>query len=155
MAARHVAAFYLPGDFFGLEIGKTYMLSAEAITRSKVLRIKHSVLNVLAQHDKDVATHLRDMMHRKLRHAQAHATLLVKSASERVADFLLEIAARTSGASEIELPMSRQDIADYLGLTIETVSRSFSKFEADGVISNPNSRRVIVLDRAALMRLET
>jgi CRP-like cAMP-binding protein len=152
---RHVAAFYLPGEFFGLELGKTYMLSAEAITNSKILRIKHSVLKVLAENDRDVANRLREMTHCKLRRVQAHATLLAKTANERVADFLLEMAARRPGASQTELPMSRQDIADHLGLTIETISRIFTKFEADAVIAIPNTRCVILLDRVALVRLGT
>jgi CRP-like cAMP-binding protein len=68
--------------------------------------------------------------------------------------FLLEMAARVPSGNQIELPMSRQDIADYLGLTIETVSRTLSQLETCAAIELPTSRRIILRDRAALGRLD-
>ena len=73
--------------------------------------------------------------------------------AERVADFLLEMAARNPNASEVDLPMSRQDIADYLGLTIETVSRMVTQLERSGTIALATSRRVVLRKRAALSRM--
>ena len=70
-----------------------------------------------------------------------------------MAGFLLEMAARKSGGSEVELPMSRQDIADYLGLTIETVSRTLTQLENSGAIAVPTSRRIVLRNRGALNRL--
>jgi CRP-like cAMP-binding protein len=79
--------------------------------------------------------------------------LLIKTAQERVAGFLLEMAARAPGANEIELPMSRQDIADYLGLTIETVSRTLTQLEKSAAIAVPTSRHIVLRNRAALTRM--
>jgi CRP/FNR family transcriptional regulator, nitrogen fixation regulation protein len=149
---RQIAAFYLSGEFFGLETANEHTLSAEAITNSKILVIKSSVLEVLAQHDAEVSRHLLNLTGNELKRTQAHVTLLIKSASERVAGFLLEMASRAQ-ATAIDLPMTRQDIADYLGLTIETVSRVLSDFEAVDVIIRPTVRRVVLRDRAALFRL--
>ena len=78
--------------------------------------------------------------------------LLIKTAQERVAGFLLEMAARAP-AGEVELPMSRQDIADYLGLTIETVSRTLTQLENSAAIAVPSSRRIVLRNQAALSRL--
>ena len=122
---RHIAGFYLAGDFFGLEASSRHALSAEAICNSKILVIKYSVLAVLAEHDKDIARRLRDMMGGELGRTQTHVTRLIKTSIERVADFLLTMADRSPEKNVIDLPMSRQEIADHLGLTIETVSRVF------------------------------
>ena len=150
---RHIAAFYLAGDFFGLEANNTHALSAEAICNSKILVIKRSALAVLAEHEKDIARRLNEMLGGELGRAQAHVTLLIKTSSERVATFLLEMSDRSSETKDIELPMSRQEIADHLGLTIETISHTLSKFEHAAVIRLPNSRQVTLLDRATLERI--
>ena len=84
---------------------------------------------------------------------QDHILLLIKTAQERVAGFLLEMAERIKSATEIELPMSRQDIADYLGLTIETVSRTLTILENSAAIALPSSRRIVLRNPAALRRL--
>ena len=88
----------------------------------------------------------------ELKRAQTHATLLIMNAKERVAEFLLEMASHKPKGTEIELPMSRLDIADYLGLTIETVSRVLSDFEAANIIALPTARNVVLCDRAKLYR---
>jgi CRP/FNR family nitrogen fixation transcriptional regulator len=89
----------------------------------------------------------------ELRRVQDHIMLLVKSAQERVASFLLEMSARISGGNAVELPMSRQDIADYLGLTIETVSRTLTTLENAATIELSSSRRIVLRNRSALSRL--
>jgi CRP/FNR family transcriptional regulator, nitrogen fixation regulation protein len=88
-----------------------------------------------------------------VRRVRQHSLVLIKSAEERVAGFLLEMAGRSSHDAAIELPMSRQDIADYLELTIETVSRTFTQFVQSGVIALETSRRIRFRHRAALNRL--
>jgi len=79
--------------------------------------------------------------------------LLVKTARERVAGFLLEMSERIAAGNEIELPMSRQDIADYPGLTIETVSRTLTQLTTTAMIEVPTSRRIVLRNRAALSRM--
>ena len=113
---RQIGAFYLPGDIFGLESGDEHSFSAEAVTDSKVLVIKRSALVALAQRDNDVSRQLWDLTSCELRRVQDHIMLLVKTAQERVVGFLLEMAERMPSGNQVELPMSRQDIADYLGL---------------------------------------
>lgn len=150
---RQVGAFYLPGDMFGLEIGDEHSFSAEAIADSKILVIKHSSVVALAARDTEVARQLWAVSAAELQRAQDHIMLLIKTAQERVAGFLLEIAKRSSAGTEVDLPMSRQDMADYLGLTIETVSRTLTQLEKAATIAVPTARRIVLRNRAALSRL--
>ena len=150
---RQIGAFYLPGDVFGLEVGDAHTFSAEAIADSKVLVFKRSALVNLASHDSGVARELWTMTAGELQRVQEHILLLIKTAQERVAGFLLEMATRGSSSDEVDLPMSRQDIADYLGLTIETVSRTLTQLENTAAIAVPTSRRIVLRNRAALNRL--
>jgi CRP/FNR family transcriptional regulator, nitrogen fixation regulation protein len=156
---RQIGGFHLPGDIFGLQFGDDYALSAEAIANTKVLVIKRSAFNALAGRSPSLAQEIVALTGRELCAMQRRVLLLVKSAQERVASFLLEMAERTPASNAIELPkaielpMSRQDIADYLGLTIETVSRTLTALETAAVIALPTSRRVVLRNRAALMRM--
>jgi CRP-like cAMP-binding protein len=150
---RQIGAFYLPGDMFGLEIGEEHTFSAEAITDSKILVIKRTAVVGLAARDNDVARQLWTLTGRELQRVQDHILLLIKTARERVVSFLLEMAGRLSANNVVELPMSRQDIADYLGLTIETVSRTLTHLELAAAIELPSSRRIILRNRAALGHL--
>jgi len=150
---RQIDAFYLPGDMFGLELGDTHCCSAEAIGDSVVLVVKRSLLLAAAEKSNGLARRLWSLTAHDLRRAQHHTLLLIKSAQERVAAFLLEMAERLCAGSAVELPMSRQDIADYLGLTIETVSRTLSQFEDAATIALPTSRRVVLRNRPLLARL--
>jgi CRP-like cAMP-binding protein len=150
---RQIGAFYLPGDIFGLEVGDEHGFSAEAIIDCKVLVIKRSTVINLAARESDVARQLWAMTASELRRAQDHIMLLIKTAQERVAGFLLEMAARAPASNEVDLPMSRQDIADYLGLTIETVSRTLTQLENSAAIAVPTSRRIVLRNRAALTRM--
>ncbi len=150
---RQIGAFYLPGDVFGLEAGDEHTYSAETITEARILVIRRSIVVGLASRDNNIARQLWNLTARELHQVQEHILLLIKTAQERVAGFLLEMAARAPGSNEIDLPMSRQDIADYLGLTIETVSRTFTQLENSAAISVPSSRRIVLRNRAALNRL--
>ena len=150
---RQVGGFYVPGDIFGLETGDEHTFSAEAITECKVLVIKRSALVALAGRDHDVARQLWTITGSELRRVQDHIMLLIKSAQERVASFLLEMSGRISAGNAVELPMSRQDIADYLGLTIETVSRTLTILENAATIELSSSRRIVLRNRSALNRL--
>ena len=150
---RQIGSFYLPGDVFGLEIGDEHTFSAEAVVDCKILVIKRSALVALAGRDTSVARQLWTMAAAELQRAQDHIMLLIKTAQERVAGFLLEMAKRSAASTEVDLPMSRQDIADYLGLTIETVSRTLTQLEKGAAIAVPTSRRIVLRNRAALSRL--
>jgi CRP-like cAMP-binding protein len=150
---RQIGAFYISGDVFGLEFGDKHAFSAESIADSKILVIKRSAVIGLSKRDNEVARELWALTGRELQRVQDHIMLLVKTAQERVAGFLLEMAARVPASNAVELPMSRQDIADYLGLTIETVSRTLTQLENNATITVPSSRRIVLRNRAALSRL--
>ena len=150
---RQVGGFYLRGDTFGLETGAEHAYSADAITECRVLVARHSTLIARAKTDHEVAFQLLVLTGRELRRLQDHVLLLIKNAPERVAAFLLALAERSSTGNSIELPMSRQDIADHLGLTIETVSRTLSYLESLQAIELLSARRVLLRNRCALVRL--
>ena len=153
---RQIGGFYLPGDVFGLELEGEHRLTAEAICDSKIVLIKRSAVVALAARQSDVAHELWAMTARELASVQnLMLTLGRKTAQERVAAFLLEMAGRGDGANEVELPMSRLDIADYLGLTIETVSRTLTQLENTAAIELPSSRRIVLRNRPALNRLNS
>ncbi|HWK97960.1 MAG TPA: helix-turn-helix domain-containing protein [Pseudolabrys sp.] len=150
---RQIGAFYLPGDVFGIEVSDIHTFSAESIVDSKVMLIKRTSLASLSSRSADVARQLWTMAATELQRTQDHTMLLIKTAQERVAGFLLEMAKRAPRANAVELPMSRQDIADYLGLTIETVSRTLTQLENSAAIEVPTSRRIVLRNQAALSRL--
>ena len=152
---RQIGAFYLPGDVFGFEIGAAHSFSAEAIGDARVLVVKRATMTGLAARDNSTGQLLLSLTTRELARAQAHIMLLVKTAQERVAGFLLEMVDRVAGHNEVDLPMSRQDIADYLGLTIETVSRTLTLLENSAAIRLPTSRRIVLRNRAALRQLDS
>jgi CRP-like cAMP-binding protein len=141
---RQIAAFYLPGDVFGLETAGRHIFSAEAVTGANLLVVRRNHL---------LSSQLWSLMITELEHAQDHLVLLVKTAPERVASFLLEMADRIRSSDAVELAMSRQDIADYLGLTVETVSRTLTQLESRSAIALPTSKRIVLRDRAALNQL--
>ena len=151
---RQVVAFYLPGDVFGVEAANVHQCSAEAIAESQVLVVGRASVMARAEREMDLSRQLWMLTVRELQRVQQHSLVLVKSAEERVASFLLEMAGRYSGNGAIDLPMSRQDIADYLGLTIETVSRTFTLLVQSRAISLETSRRIQFRNRAALRRLD-
>jgi CRP/FNR family nitrogen fixation transcriptional regulator len=152
---RQIGAFYLPGDVFGLEAGELHAFSAEAIGDTTVVVVKRSTFETLAVSNREVAQELRTLLATHLRRAQQHMLLLGrKTAQERIASFLLQMAERAPAASAVDLPMSRQDIADYLGLTIETVSRTLTQLEHIAAIRLASSRHIELCNRAALLRMD-
>jgi CRP/FNR family transcriptional regulator, nitrogen fixation regulation protein len=153
---RQVTAFHMPGEIFGLEVGDTHSFCAEAIADSTIIVVKRHAILALAARDVDIASQLWTLTARELQRGRDHMLILgCIGAKEKVAAFLLELAKRCSDTNEIKLPMSRQDIADYLGLTIETVSRTMTQLENDATIMLPTSRRVVLRNRAALKRLNS
>jgi len=148
---RHIAAFYFAGDCFGLENLSERLFTAEAIGAVVVMRFPRRATERLADESPGLARALHDMTLRDLANAQIRMLLLGRmSAPERVATFLLDMFERRDAPRALELPMSRSDIADYLGLTIETVCRVMSAFKRAGAIGIPTPQRVELRDRAAL-----
>ena len=150
---RQINAFYLPGDCFGLELGDEHTWSAEAIVGATIAMVKRSAVLSASKRDGEVARQLWSMTAGQLDEARNHALLLIKSAQERVAAFLLEMSQRLADSDSVELPMGRQDIADYLGLTIETVSRTLTQLENRRTIELLTSRVIALRNRSVLSRL--
>jgi CRP/FNR family nitrogen fixation transcriptional regulator len=151
---RQIGAFHLPGDVFGLESGSTHRLAAEAIVDTTVRLVKQSSLEKAAGVDVRVARKLWTMTVGELKHAEDHMLLLGrKNAMERVATFLLEMDRRLAVAGIMALPMCRRDIGDYLGLTLETVSRALSELHAKGVLGFSGARQIILRNRQHLRNM--
>lgn len=150
---RQIDAFHLPGDIFGVEAGPEHRFNAEAVTETR-LAIHRREPRALAGDDGALARAVVAAMMRGLERAQDHMMLLGrKSARERIASFMLALSERLPGqGGAIELPMSRTDMADHLGLTVETVSRTVTQLERDGLIELPPSRRTVVLRHPAALR---
>jgi CRP-like cAMP-binding protein/DNA-binding protein H-NS len=148
---RQISAFQLPGDIIELGTAEDYCFSAEAISPSVLRFAKRSAILDLAGRNSDLAVEIWRRTARNLQSAQEHMVLLGrKNADERLASFLLEMSGRSGSDSIVELPMSRQDIADYLGLTIETISRMLTHLESCAAIRREGGRRLELHNRAAL-----
>ena len=153
---RQIDAFHLAGDIFGIEADDEHRFCAEAVGDCTVLAYRRSNLATLTANDPETAKDMTIGMVRSLVRAQDHTLLLGrKSALEKIATFLLDMADRAGGSVVLDLPMSRTDIADYLGLTIETVSRSFTQLERQGAIELVSARRVLLSNKAELKRLNS
>jgi CRP/FNR family transcriptional regulator, nitrogen fixation regulation protein len=152
---RQIGAFYLPGDVFGLESGPAHRLTAEAIGDTTVRLVKRRSLELAAGITIEVAHSLWSMTAGELRHAEDHMLLLgQKSAMERVASFLLEMDRRLAVTGMMALPMCRRDIGDYLGLTLETVSRALSQLHSEGVLGFSGARQIILRNRQHLRSMD-
>ena len=141
---RRIYGFYFSGDYFGLETGERHGVSAETVTPSKICLVKKALLTQRATRDIVAANLLLQMTAMELQRTQSLNLLLFKDANARLIDFLHEIKRRTQSVGEIDLPMPRGDIADYLGLTIETVSRAITRLKNTSTISMLTSRRFVL-----------
>src|SRR5712672_4321637 len=154
---RQIGAFHLAGDIFGLENGSEHRFTAEAIVNTTVRLIKRRSLEMVAESDAMVSRNLLSMTRSNLQHAEDHMLLLGRKTSlERVAAFLVEMDRRLAAAGVLALPMSRRDIADYLGLTLATVSRALSNLHGRGLLGfiGTNQRQIVLLDRRQLASLD-
>lgn len=154
---RQIDAFHLHGDILGIETGDEHRFSAEAIGNVAVIAYRRSRLATLIQDDPGFRDKIMTATLRSLERAYDHMLLLGrKAAQEKMATFLLDMAQRLSKDDEtIELPMTRSDIADHLGLTIETVSRTLSYFARSGLIRLlPAGRSVGLCNKLALRKLD-
>ena len=151
---RHVIEFLFPGDFFGLVEASEYEATAEALEAGMVARYPRRQLEAIAERDIGACNLLRRVASAGLAAAHARGTALARlGAAERLAVFLLQLAERNGGKDTVLLPMSRTDIGDYLGLTIETVSRTFGQFKARGLIRLLDPHKVLLTCRASLTAL--
>lgn len=152
---RQITGFLVPGDFLGLPMGPAVPYAVEAVTKTKLCRFSRRRLVELMGRIPALERRLLDVANEELGHAQDQMLLLGrKTARERLASFLLDAAAkakRHGGSGEvIDLPMSRADIADFLGLTTETVSRSFTQLKKDKLIELPDPSTVRIANRPGL-----
>jgi CRP/FNR family nitrogen fixation transcriptional regulator len=153
---RQIDAFYVAGDVFGFEAGLQHGLSAEAVNDCKIISFSRRSLEAGVAKDAGTAQEMFSYVMRSLERSRAHSLLLGRgNAAQKLASFLLEMTSRAPADEVIDLVMTRQDIADYLGLTMETVSRTLSQFERDGVIALSLARRVHLKNRTALRNLDS
>ena len=155
---RHVISFYFPGDLIGYCCNTQHTFSAQALSKVRARRIPRHVVNQMVETRPGFAQRLLKLAADELSMTREHMMCLAaKSAEARMAVFLLALARRNreSGGDpgRFDLPMTRVDIGDYLGLTIETVSRTFSKFKRSGIIALPRTTTVMIRDAEALENL--
>lgn len=148
---RHIAEFFYAGDCFGLDGESERVFAAEAVGDVIVMRFNRAATERLIDERPELARRMCNMTLRNLAHAQTRLLLLGRmTASERVASFLFELVERRDARWALDVPMSRNDIADYLGLTIETVCRVLSAMKREGTIAIPSPHRIEIRDRDAL-----
>jgi len=152
---RQINAFHLPGDIFGVENGNVHRFTAEAIieTTTRLAR-RQRIFGGRAPATNNVLK----LITRNLQHAESHMLLLGRKTSlEKVAAFLVEMDRRLTAAGVMILPMNRRDIADYLGLTLETVSRALSLLKDQGTLTflGQTQRQIELLDRRKLAELDS
>jgi len=147
---RQIVGFYLPGDFFGFGCAGQHTLSAEAVSNAKVLVIKKSALAAATSRDCRIERQVLLLVAHELARLQDRVLLLLKNAQERVGEFILDMEKRAAVGKYVELPMRRQDIADHLGLTIETVSRILTALEKHGAIEILGRKGIVVRNHPLL-----
>lgn len=150
---RQIVGFALPGDFLGVGLPQTHECSAEAVGTVRVCRIPRAAFVEMVEEKPHLLKKLHELASREIHYARDQMVLLGrKNAEERVAAFLLVMRERWARVSTcsvtVPLPMSRSDIADYLGLTIETVSRTISKLAREkAIVVVPDGVRLLDLER--------
>ena len=155
---RQISGFLLPGDYLGLADDDVHSQSAEAVVPSIVCGFAAQAMDALMTEFPPLKDRLYAMTRVALRQARESQLALGRlKPVEKLAGFLLALADRMEdrgiATHPMALPMSRADIADYLGLTIETVSRSFTKLKTLGLIRLPDAHHVDLVDRARLTAL--
>lgn len=146
---RQIVNFFLPDETFGIELDAEYTATAEAVGEVVALRCPRLCISQMTDGDPDISQKRLAMFSKSLAAAERHVAMLGhQSAKERVASFFLalEMQRRTSDDHTVDLPLSRQDIADYLGLTIETTCRALSELKRQNIIATPSRRRIVIRD---------
>jgi CRP/FNR family transcriptional regulator, anaerobic regulatory protein len=155
---RQITGFLFPSDFVGIALKARYAYSAESVCDMTVCRFPRHKLEALFAEFPALETRLLETAGNELIAAQDQMLLLGrKTAAERLASFLLRLRARAMArgakVDTVDLPMTRTDMGDYLGLTVETVSRTFTKLRQKGLIATPNPHEVEILDPDGLARM--
>jgi CRP/FNR family transcriptional regulator, anaerobic regulatory protein len=149
---RAIMGFIHPGDVLGLSFQSRYLFTAEAVTKVKVRRFARGRFFAMINESPALRPQLFAVLCDEMSAAQDQMLLLGrKTAEERVVSFLLAIHRKSAAGVEIELPMTRQDMADYLGLTIETVSRMMTSLARRGLIAS-GARHTVVLRKLTALR---
>jgi CRP/FNR family nitrogen fixation transcriptional regulator len=143
---RAVIAFYLPGDLFGWGDEKS-PLSIEAASDAIVMLIKRRGLATLAESNAHLADFLRSMVLSELQRAHEHATVISMTAKNRFLTFLKGWIKRSRVSGSVRLPIGYQDIADHLGIKIETLSRVITELEQSGALARSSRRRMLTLQK--------
>lgn len=151
---RQIMAFHLPGDIFGVGNGAAHRFTTEAIVETTVCLTNRQ--NIVEGARATATNNVLRLVTSNLQHAETHMLLLGRKTSiEKVAAFLIEMDIRSTAAGILSLPMSRRDIADYLGLTLETVSRALSQLKHRDVLTfGPTHRQIVLRDRARLAEFD-
>ena len=152
---RYIGDFVWPGDLLGMDDLDLHDFGAESVTNMTLRRYPRRMVEALAQSNAALALRLRTLAAVNLRHAYQQMTLLARtSATERIAAFILDMHRRSTATDRriLYVPMSRTDIADYLGLSIETVCRSLAKLRRDGIVE-PSQSGFELRNRPAMLEL--
>jgi CRP-like cAMP-binding protein len=150
---RQIVEFRGPGEFIGFEWVGHYALSAEAVRDVTAVRYVRTRVDRMLEQHADARDSIMALIREELRAAHEHlVTLGCQSAKERVSTFLLQLAhrAKANDGDTIKIELGRQDMADYLGLTLETISRTLSEFKRIGAISLPERRQIVICSKAKL-----
>ena len=149
---RQIAQFLFPGDYFSFVAIGDHGFSAEAIGDVSLLAFRLEQVERLCRQDQNLRARLFEILSQRVRDIQNHLTAVGRqTAKERVAAFLLLLAERMSmDGTRIEVPMNRQDIADHLGLTMETVSRTLSLLKGTHIIAVPDAHWIELKNLDAL-----
>lgn len=153
---RQIVNFFLPDETFGIELSDEYSATAEAVGDVVALRCPRLCISHMTQSNPDISQKRLAMFSRSLAAAERHVAMLGhQSAKERVASFFmaLEMQRRSDNQHTVDLPLSRQDIADYLGLTIETTCRALSELKRLNIITTPSRRRIVIRDLSGLQAI--
>jgi CRP/FNR family nitrogen fixation transcriptional regulator len=153
---RQIVNFFLPQETFGIELSDEYSATAEAVGEVMALRCPRLCISQMTDSDPDISHKRLAMFSKSLAAAERHVAMLGhQSARERVASFFtaLEMQRRNDDQHTLDLPLSRQDIADYLGLTIETTCRALSELKRQNIIATPSRRRIVIRDLPGLQAI--
>jgi CRP/FNR family transcriptional regulator, anaerobic regulatory protein len=153
--ARQVISFVFPGDFIGIALDGRHLVSAKCLKPSRLWRYPMGKLAQLMDQRPRIDQAMRTVTNRILAHTLDQLCVLGRmTARERIVYFLLHLAERTGTVTQtpmlIDVPMTRIDMADYLGITVETVSRTISQLRREGILALPEPHRIAIVELAAV-----